>query len=145
MGGKKKPRCAEYPSSHVSLCQHLDHYQTLAALHREGRRFSRQLKAKTHFLRRCRRSLSHSHILSYAVNLLFTVSEGLPRCSTSSSELIPCCKLRKKQKQPCHILSPRSGVISSRVLTTSSLDNRFKYQTADKWLQLFFFHRALQL
>lgn len=63
LGGKKETSLCRVSlitpsSSHVSPCQHLDHYQTSAALHREGRRFSRQLKAKTHFLRRRRRFLS---------------------------------------------------------------------------------------
>lgn len=66
--GKKRNLAVQSIPHHSSLftspCQHLDHYQTSAALHREGRRFSRQLKAKTHFLHRCRRFLSHPHTLS---------------------------------------------------------------------------------
>lgn len=44
--------------------------------------------------------LSHSHTLSSAVNLLFTVSGGLPRCPTSSSEFYSLLQVKEKNNNP---------------------------------------------
>lgn len=82
--------------------------------------------------------LSSSHF-KLRIKLTFCRQRGTSKVFDELGWINSLSQIKKKPTTTLpHIICPRFGVISSGVLTTSSLDNRFKYQTANKRLQSFF-------